>query len=115
MLLLAGGCARATDPTVGAAPTQSAPDLVMTQETIRSNAVGRLGSARVGVGNIYERSSDGPPAQSGLSAQLFPPDRDAVTVWPGDVVEVGGTRWTVVSVDKPAGERGSVTLAPAAD
>ena len=87
----------------------------MTQETIRSNAVGRLGAARVGVGNIYERTSEGPPPHAGLSAQLFPPDRDAVTVWPGDVIEVGGVLWTVVSVDKPAGERGSVTLAPAPD
>jgi hypothetical protein len=112
-IALGVGCARAADPE--AAPAPLAPtEPAMSQETIRANAVGRLGTARVGVGNVYERTAEEGPPRSGLSAQLFPSDGDAITVWPGDVVALGGARWTVVSVDRPEGERGSVTLAPAA-
>ena len=82
----------------------------MTVETIRANAVGRLGEQRVGVGNIYERVAEDTSSRSGLSAQLFPAGGESLVVWPGDVVELGGARWSVTAVVRDEDDPGSVTL-----
>lgn len=81
---------------------------------IHENAQTTLSGATVGVGNVWEREytpAGGAPVR-GTTAMLFLGDT-RIVVGAGSFVELGGSTWRVLAVDKPDGGKGSVTLEPA--
>ena len=81
-----------------------------------STTVARLGSVRVGIGNIYRgsyRGSDAKPHE-GLVIDLNPipaagEKETVLTVGEGATFELGGAKWEVLAV-KTGSPRGSATL-----
>jgi hypothetical protein len=82
-----------------------------TRETIEETTVGQLLGVRVPMGNMtrgsYQRA-DGAVVEGPICALAL--EGGAIFVGTGSEVAVGGGRWRVVSVDKEAGQLGSVTL-----
>jgi len=96
----------------GACAQQQGGQVPATIEIIDETTVGDLGGVRVPMGNMTRGEytlPDGTKAQ-GVICSLALPDQVGVFVGKGSVVDVQGTRWEVIDVDKPPGERGSVTL-----
>lgn len=86
-------------------------------EEIQETTVGTLAGVDVGVANMWDREYvDGKGAtRTGLTARLdyeVGGETRRVFVGEGSVLELGGVRWEVVRLHKPAGENGSVTLRP---
>ncbi len=90
---------------------------------IMETTVGQIGGVSVGVSNIFEDTYTLPDGteRDGLTARLSLFVAGASEggvdeehrVGEGNVVEIGGSRWEVVAIEKPEGELGAITLAPA--
>lgn len=90
------------------------PPLPEAAVIIHENAQTTLSGVTVGVGNVWEREytpAGGAPTR-GTTAMLFLGD-SRVIVGAGSFVELEGSTWRVLAVDKPEGGKGSVTLEPA--
>lgn len=113
LLLLLGGAAHAEPPGPPAAPAAAIPELPV--EIIQETTVGTLGGVDVGVANMWEREyTDGAGrTRTGLTARLDV-DVDGTTqrlfVGEGSVVEIGGHKWEIVALVKPANGNGQVSL-----
>jgi hypothetical protein len=80
-------------------------------ETIEETTVGTLDGVRVPMANLYEGDyalPDGTARRGWLCALVLP--SGPVFVGAGSVVTVGERRWEVLSVEKPPGALGHVTL-----
>lgn len=112
MILLLGvllaGCPTQAPPTPSPTVAEAA-----VRESIDETTVGDLDGTRVAVGTMLLSGSytlaDGSERQ-GVTAVLALPDDSSIWVGLGSVVEVEGTTWEVVEIEKTAGELGSVTL-----
>lgn len=86
-------------------------------------AVGMIGGVRVGVSNIFEDTYTLPDGteREGLTARLslLPGGTsdegvgEEPRVGEGSILEIGGSRWEVVEIEKRKGELGAITLGPA--
>jgi hypothetical protein len=110
LLLACAGCGGAEDDE------QARADEVRIMET----TVGQIGGVSVGVSNIFEDTYTFPDGseREGLTAglTLFTAAegvQQEYRVGEGNVVEIGGSRWEVVAIEKPEGELGAITLGPA--
>ncbi len=113
LVLASAGCGGGPDDE------QPGADEVRIMET----TVGQVGGVSVGVSNIFEDTYTLPDGseREGLTARLSLFDggsseqglHDELRVGEGNVVEIGGSRWEVVAVEKPEGELGAITLGPA--
>ena len=110
-LLCAAACAGPTAPPSQAPPSVATESPVWI-ETIEETTVGDLGGVRVPMGNMTTGTYTLPDGSEGRGTicSLALPDRIGVFVGLGSVVDVQGTRWEVVGIDKPPGQLGSVTL-----
>lgn len=86
-------------------------------EVIQETTVGTLSGVDVGVANMWEREYvDGAgAARKGLTARLdteVAGETRRTVVGAGSVIELGGTRWEVVSLAKAPGQNGTITLRP---
>jgi hypothetical protein len=81
-------------------------------ETIDETTVGDLGGVRVPMGNMTTGTYTLPDGSEGRGTicSLALPDQVGVFVGLGSVVDVQGTRWEVIGIEKPPGQLGSVTL-----
>lgn len=87
-------------------------------ETIEETTVGDLDGVRVPMGNMTQGTytlPDGQQRAGWICSLALPPapgepQRPGVFVGQGSVVELGRSRWEVLSVNKVPGELGSVTL-----
>lgn len=81
-------------------------------ETIDETTVGDLGGVRVPMGNMTTGTYTLPDGSEGRGTicSLALPGQVGVFVGLGSVVDVQGTRWEVVGIEKPPGQLGSVTL-----
>jgi hypothetical protein len=79
---------------------------------IKETTVGYIDDLEVGVGNIWEREYSLPDGstKTGLTAQLFM-DESWLFVGKGSVVDIKGTKWEVIEVEKQ-GKLGFVRLKP---
>lgn len=118
VLLAFAACAKsppaesADPPTADEAPADEAPGEDTVIETIDETTVGDLEGVSVPMANMTHDTytlPDGTEAE-GLICALVLPEGGPQFVGEGSVVDVEGTRWEVVAIDKPEGELGSVTL-----
>ncbi|MCK6505297.1 hypothetical protein L6R53_18170 [Myxococcota bacterium] len=119
LLVLVGGVACAAEPALPPpAPLPAAtgsPVLIeapMRIETIDETTVGDLGGVRVPMGNMTTGTYTLPDGSEGRGTicSLALPGQVGVFVGLGSVVDVQGTRWEVIGIEKPPGQLGSVTL-----
>jgi hypothetical protein len=82
------------------------PDVVL-----KETAVVRVGNARVGCGNLWEREYTLPDGSAvrGITARLAIGDV-IVYVGVGSQLSIDGTRYHVAGIDKPSGSGGLVLL-----
>ena len=81
------------------------------RESIEETTVGMLGAVRVPMGNMTHgryRRGDGQESTGRICALALPDG--TVFVGEGSVIEVGGSRWKVLTIDKTPGELGTVSL-----
>ncbi len=107
-LALAAALAAEPSPAVPPVPAEQEPAVI---ETIEETTVGDLNGVRVPMGNVIEDDytlPDGTVARGLVCALAL--ESGPLWVGAGSVVEVGGATWRVVSVKRPPGERGEVTL-----
>lgn len=100
-------------PTVVPPPDRPAPGARM--EEIQETTVGTLSGVDVGVANMWERDYiDGKgAARKGLTARMdyeLGADTRRIVVGEGSIIEMGGERWEVVTLQKTPGQNGSITL-----
>ncbi|MDP2314987.1 MAG: hypothetical protein Q8P41_18955 [Pseudomonadota bacterium] len=84
-------------------------------EEIQETTMGTLSGVDVGVANMWEREYvDGAGvAHKGLTARLdyeVAGETRRIVVGEGSVIEMGGTRWEVVRLQKTPGQNGTITL-----
>lgn len=85
--------------------------VVAHEVVLKETAVVRVGDARVGCGNLWERAfvrADGATVV-GMSARVSVGDH-AVIVGVGSELDIDGARYVVAAIDKPAGKLGRVSL-----
>ena len=82
------------------------------QETIQETTVGDLDGIRVPMGNMTRLDYALPDGSTrhGLVCSLALPGRIGIFVGMDSEVDVEGTRWRVVGIEKRPGQPGSVTL-----
>ena len=81
------------------------------RESIEETTVGMLGAVRVPMGNMTHgryRKGDGQEETGRICALALP--GGTIFVGEGSEVEVDGSRWRVLSVEKSPGELGTVSL-----
>lgn len=81
------------------------------RESIEETTVGMLGEVRVPMGNMTHgryRRADGQEDTGRICALALP--TGTIFVGEGSEIEVGGSRWRVLAVDKSPGELGAVSL-----
>lgn len=119
LLALWGGvaCAGEPAPPSPAAPPAATETPVRSEtplliETIDETTVGDLGGVRVPMGNMTTGTYTLPDGSErrGTICSLALPGQVGVFVGLGSVVDVQGTRWEVIGIEKPPGQLGSVTL-----
>ncbi len=112
-VLVSLACAADPSPRAPAPPLPSEhPDPAPMIETIEETTVGDLDGVRVPMGNMTTDTytlPDGTQAH-GTVCSLAIAGRIGVFVGLGSIVDVEGTQWKVIDIDKPEGQRGSVTL-----
>ena len=108
LVSIAAACAEEPPPP----PPPADPGVPVLIETIDETTVGDLGGVRVPMGNMTTGSYTLPDGREahGTICSLALPDQIGVFVGLGSVVDVQGTRWEVIGIEKPPGQLGSVTL-----
>ena len=99
-------------------PAPASPDLPVNGahvEEIEETTVGTLSGVDVGVANMWERDYvDGAgAARKGLTARLdwdVGAETKRIVVGEGSIVEFGGDRCQVLSLEKTPGHNGTITL-----
>lgn len=108
LLLFLASCAVAGEP----APSTGAQPVTPMIETIDETTVGDLGGKSVPMGNMTRMDYTLPDGttRNGLVCSLAIGGRVGVFVGLDSIVDVEGTRWQVIAIEKTPGQLGSVTL-----
>ncbi len=105
-------CVARADPQPATPPTPPAQkEAPAVTETIEETTVGDLGGNRVPMGNMSQRQytrGDGTTSEGWTCTLAL--ESGATVVGVGSVVEVGGHKWEVTTIEKTTGSNGSVTL-----